>query len=324
MNDNDTSSDVTEVIDYDVIFGEQDENKEYNIDISSPSITIGILGHGNEIYDKWLPNYHNTVRVLSKASMPFNVGVTSYIQSDTCNIEINMLILNKSVEVFEENPKKGTIYIFDKIIDSVKQTYLDMINPNIKSYEKYNPLYTDVLKRSYKEQEALTIQIPNHEKIYKIRGDEETKKKIYGIYIINVKNKPEYNLSPLEELTRGRFPEIEQELDRLNVDDLYNIYHKINSFSDTISLSEIVKLFKGLGFKYINIIDCTCRVSLDPNIQFTERSKRSYTRGEQGPFKALTQSKRYKIEGGKKIKTKTKKQRRQRKTKKHKSRYNRH
>lgn len=307
-----TSSDVTEAIDYDNILDEQDTNKEFNIDISSPSITIGILGHGNEIYDEWLPNYHGDVRVLSKASMPFNVGVTNYIQSETCSVEINMLILNKSVELFEENPKKSTIYVFDKIIESVKPTYLDVVNPNIYSYDRFNPLYTNVLKRSYKEKEALTIQTPNHQKIYKIRGDNDIKKKIYGIYIINVRNKPDLSLFPMEELTKGRFPEIEQELDRLNVDNLYNIYYKINSLSETISLSEIVELFKGLGFKYINIIDCTCRVSLDPNIQFTERSKRRYTRGEQGPFKGLTQSKRYKMEGGKKKTKKTKKSKKRR------------
>ena len=308
----DTSSDVTEAIDYDNILDEQDTNKEFNIDISSPSITIGILGHGNEIYDQWLPNYHGDVRVLSKASMPFNVGVTNYIQSDTCSVEINMLILNKAVELFEQNPKKSTIYIFDKVIESVKPTYLDVVNPNIYSYDRFNPLYTNVLKRSYKEKEALTIQTPNHEKIYKIRGDDDIKKKIYGIYIINVRNKPDLNLFPMEELTKDRFPDIERELERLNVDNLYNIYYKINSLSETIMLSEIVELFKGIGFKYINIIDCTCRVSLDPNIQFTERGKRRYTRGEQGPFKSLKQSKRYKIEGGKRKKTKKTKKRRTR------------
>lgn len=308
----DTSSDVTEAIDYDNILDEQDINKEFNIDISSPSITIGILGHGNEIYDQWLPNYNGDVRVLSKASMPFNVGVTNYIQNDTCSVEINMLILNKAVELFEQNPKKSTIYIFDKVIESVKPTYLDVVNPNIYSYDRFNPLYTNVLKRSYKEKEALTIQTPNHEKIYKIRGEDDIKKKIYGIYIINVRNKPDLNLFPMEELTKDRFPDIERELERLNVDNLYNIYYKINSLSETIMLSEIVELFKGLGFKYINIIDCTCRVSLDPNIQFTERGKRRYTRGEQGPFKSLTQSKRYKIEGGKRKKTKKNKKRRTR------------
>jgi len=313
------ASDATPIIDLDDDVAEE-EDPQYNIPDTDKTrtITICILGHGGEYYERFLPNYYSdSVKILSVASMPFVVGVGVNIEQNMCNVPMNRKILNRSIELYEKYPNKNEIYIFDKLAEELKMPYINALETEPGVYRKISKERLDLIKRVKRDKNAFSIQIPRHEKTYQIRNDYNPYNEgiIFGVFIVNIKNYDELGLNPSDNLAESgnSFPKLERHIRELNNRELSEVYRSLHKSGTRINLSEIIRLFKGIGFEKINIIDFTCRISYD-NTKFSERGKRRIERAEQGLYKSLKNpKKRYtnSSKGGKKAK------RNSRKTRKH-------